>query len=277
MALSAAAVQAAQVGLIKIDGAIGPATASYISRAIDVAAAQSDECLIIQLEHPGRPARFRLGNRPEILRLQGADGGLCVAGAGAGGQRRRVHHHGGGRGGDGAAHAHRRGASGGTRAPARWRTPTDIMKTKIGERHRQPSRNPSPKNGIATWPGPRPSVLDSASITAEEALNKNVIDFIADDMPDLLKQLDGREVDGKTLNTANATVVEIPMNAWERILPIVPAAGGHVHPDADGDLRHHRRIEQSRRDLAGHRRRDCADSRALHVGHPAGQRHRTGR
>ncbi len=52
MALSAA-VQAAQVGLIKIDGAIGPATASYISRAIDVATAQGDECLIIQLDTPG--------------------------------------------------------------------------------------------------------------------------------------------------------------------------------------------------------------------------------
>jgi len=52
MALSAA-VQAAQVGLIKIDGAIGPATASYVSRAIDVATAQGDECLIIQLDTPG--------------------------------------------------------------------------------------------------------------------------------------------------------------------------------------------------------------------------------
>ena len=34
-------------------------------------------------------------------------------------------------------------------------------------------------------------------------------------MPDLLKQLDGREIGGKTLHTANATVVEIPMNPWE--------------------------------------------------------------
>ena len=34
-------------------------------------------------------------------------------------------------------------------------------------------------------------------------------------MPDLLKQLDGREVNGKPLNTAKATVVEIPMNLWE--------------------------------------------------------------
>jgi membrane-bound serine protease (ClpP class) len=53
MTLGAAAVQAAQVGLIRIDGAIGPATANYISRALDVSAAQNDECLIIQLDTPG--------------------------------------------------------------------------------------------------------------------------------------------------------------------------------------------------------------------------------
>src|SRR6516225_1883293 len=47
------ALNAAQVGLIKIDGAIGPATASYISRAIDVSTARGDECLIIQLDTPG--------------------------------------------------------------------------------------------------------------------------------------------------------------------------------------------------------------------------------
>src|SRR5580698_1364947 len=46
-------LQAAQVGLIHIDGPIGPATANYISRALDVAAAQNDECLVIQLNTPG--------------------------------------------------------------------------------------------------------------------------------------------------------------------------------------------------------------------------------
>ena len=51
--LLGATVHAAQVGLIKIDGAIGPATASYIARAIDVATAQNDECLVIQLDTPG--------------------------------------------------------------------------------------------------------------------------------------------------------------------------------------------------------------------------------
>ena len=47
------AVNAAQIGLIKINGAIGPAAASYIARAIDAATDQKDECLIIQLDTPG--------------------------------------------------------------------------------------------------------------------------------------------------------------------------------------------------------------------------------
>src|SRR5688572_21603084 len=46
-------VQAATVGLINIDGAIGPATASFIARAIEVSASRQDECLIIQLDTPG--------------------------------------------------------------------------------------------------------------------------------------------------------------------------------------------------------------------------------
>jgi len=53
LVFGAAALPAAQVGLIKIDGAIGPATANYIARALDLAADQNDECLIIELNTPG--------------------------------------------------------------------------------------------------------------------------------------------------------------------------------------------------------------------------------
>src|SRR5256886_1948484 len=48
-----AALGVEKVSFIKIDGAIGPATASYISRSIDEARTQNAQCLIIQLNTPG--------------------------------------------------------------------------------------------------------------------------------------------------------------------------------------------------------------------------------
>ena len=42
-----------KVCLIKINGAIGPATASYISRSIGEAQSQNAQCLIIELNTPG--------------------------------------------------------------------------------------------------------------------------------------------------------------------------------------------------------------------------------
>jgi membrane-bound serine protease (ClpP class) len=59
---------------------------------------------------------------------------------------------------------------------------------------------------------------ESASITAEKALELKVIEFIARDVPDLLSQLDGRALDGgRVLRTANAKVERIPMVARELV------------------------------------------------------------
>jgi membrane-bound serine protease (ClpP class) len=60
-------------------------------------------------------------------------------------------------------------------------------------------------------------VRDSASITAEKALELKVIEIIAADLPDLLKKLDGREVNGKRLQTAGAAIREVPRTGAERI------------------------------------------------------------
>src|SRR6266581_1285905 len=53
LAIAPEGFAAEKVSLINIDGAIGPATASYISRSIDEARAQNAQCLIIQLNTPG--------------------------------------------------------------------------------------------------------------------------------------------------------------------------------------------------------------------------------
>ena len=208
------AVNASQVGLIKIDGAIGPASASYIARAIDAATAQGDECLIIQLDTPGGLVdsasqiveKFYAAKIPTVVYVSPAPARAGSAGVfitmaadvAVMAPNTRI----------GAAHPVELGSSGEVEKT------DDVMKKKIENDTASFAQSIAEKrNRNVTWA--KSAVLDSASITAEEALDKNVIDFIADDLPDLLKQLDGREVNGKTLNTANAAVVEIPMNPFE--------------------------------------------------------------
>jgi membrane-bound serine protease (ClpP class) len=209
------AVNAAQVGLIKIDGAIGPATASYIARALDTAAAQNDECLIIQLDTPGGLVdsasqiveKFYASKIPTVVFVAPAPARAGSAGVfitmaadvAVMAPHTRI----------GAAHPVELGSGG------EEEKTDDVMKKKIENDTASFAKSIAEKrNRNVDWA--RSAVLESASITAEEALDKNVIDFIAENLPDLLKQLDGREFNGRALHTTDAKVAEIPMNAWEK-------------------------------------------------------------
>jgi membrane-bound serine protease (ClpP class) len=70
------------------------------------------------------------------------------------------------------------------------------------------------------------SMIDEAqAATAEEALAAGLTDFIADDVPDLLRQLEGRQVDvkGRTviLKTADAPVTELSVSLLEEVLGVL--------------------------------------------------------
>jgi membrane-bound serine protease (ClpP class) len=214
--LLGAAAPAAQVGLIKIDGAIGPAAASYVSRALDTAAAQDDACLVIQLDTPGclldsaseivqslydskvptvvyvAPAPARAGSAGVFITM--------AADLAAMAPHTRI----------GAAHPVELSTGGEVEKT------DDTMKLKIENdtaafaQSIAEKRHRNVKWAIA-------SVRDSASITSEEALQKNVVDLLATNLPDLLAQVDGREVNGKKLRTAGAGIVAIPMAPWEQL------------------------------------------------------------
>jgi membrane-bound serine protease (ClpP class) len=70
------------------------------------------------------------------------------------------------------------------------------------------------------------ATIESAkAVTADEALEAGLIDFIAADIPDLLRQLDGFEVEvngqGQTLRTNGLTLVEQSMNLLEAVLNLL--------------------------------------------------------
>ncbi|MDH7602012.1 MAG: nodulation protein NfeD [Armatimonadota bacterium] len=67
------------------------------------------------------------------------------------------------------------------------------------------------------------AVREASNLTSKEALEKKVIDLIAKDVSDLMRQLDGRRVkvaDGKVvvLKTKSAPIEDQPMSPWEKFL-----------------------------------------------------------
>ena len=67
------------------------------------------------------------------------------------------------------------------------------------------------------------AVRESVSLTSTEALDEGVIEFVAQDLDDLLDQLDGfTTVEKKvTIRTAGAHVERVPMSWWEGLLHVV--------------------------------------------------------
>ncbi len=69
------------------------------------------------------------------------------------------------------------------------------------------------------------SIRESVSITAKEALENNVIDVVADSVPDLLEKIDGKtiEKDGRSyvIHTKNAKIERVPTGTRFKILDVI--------------------------------------------------------
>jgi membrane-bound serine protease (ClpP class) len=69
------------------------------------------------------------------------------------------------------------------------------------------------------------SVTESFSVTESEAVKERIVDLIAPDVPDLLAQMDRRQVEltgiRVELHTANAQIVSLPMSKRQQFLAII--------------------------------------------------------
>jgi len=200
-----------QVDYITVKGAISPTTASYITRSLDLAQQHNAECLVIELDTPGG----LLNSTKEIVQqilasdipvvVYVAPEGASAASAGTFitlaahvavmAPTTNI----------GAAHPVQMG--GGQMDSVMQEKLVNYSESYIETIAKRRNRN-------IEWA--KSAVRKSISITAEEALQINVIDLIAANRRDLLEKLDGREIEGKTLHTQNAEITEIPMSLGER-------------------------------------------------------------
>jgi len=204
------------VTLITIDGTIGPTTFSYIKRGHQTAKERDDVALIIKMDTPGG----LLTTTQDIVQLMlASDLPIAVY----------VSPEGGAAGSAGtfitlAAHVAAMAPTTtiGAASPVQsgGAQMDSVMKKKIFNYSENFIESIAEKRGRnAEWAVS--AVRDGEALTETEALELNVIDLIAEDLDDLLTQMDGKVVEGDTLQTSNASVYELEQTLAERFFSIL--------------------------------------------------------
>lgn len=209
------------VFMIEVDGIINPATAKFITNSIDEATQQNAQCLIIQLDTPGGlmesmrliVKKILTSTVPIIVYVaprgaRAASAGVFITMAANIAVMAPSTH-------IGAAHpvSLGEGKENKTMSEKIINDTVSYIKTIAKSRGRN-----------VDWA--EKAVTKSVSITEEEAVKLNVVDFISPDIQDLLAKIDGKviKLEGgmtRTLHTKGAQPRSVQMSWRYRLLDII--------------------------------------------------------
>lgn len=212
--------------LLQVDGAISPAMADYVESGLTAAAQQHAELVILEMDTPGgldssmRSIIKAILASPVPVVTYVAPGGSRAASAGT--YILYASHI------AAMAPATNLGAAtpvelagGSSSTPA---VPKTVEDRKILNDALAYIRGLALQRGRnADWA--EQAVSNAASLTANEALKQHVIDLMADNIPELLVQLNGRSVSTEagtiSLNTTDITLREYPRNFRVKFLEVL--------------------------------------------------------
>ena len=205
--------------LAEVEGVINPLTARYLERALTQAQRRQAGLVVLQLDTPGglessmREMTQALLDSPLPVVVYVSPGGARATSAGlfltmaghVAAMAPATH--------IGAAH------------PVALGVEVDVvMREKMLSDAAALVRSIAAARGRnAAWP--EQAVRENLSLTAPEALAEGVIDLVAEDLDDLLRQMDGREVEvlghSVILRTAGAPLERLPMTWMERVVHVI--------------------------------------------------------
>src|SRR5689334_16593073 len=224
----ASGVFAAPVAVVPLDGAIGPASADFVRRAIEHAATDGTQLVVLRIDTPGgldsamREIIKSILASPVPVASFVAPSGARAASAGT-----FIMYA-----------SHIAAMAPGTNLGAA--SPVSIMgggsSDKEGKKGDDTMMHKAMNDAVAYIRGlaqlrkrnadwAEQAVRDAVSLPAEEALKKKVIDLIAPDVPALLRAIDGKTVEAagakRTLHVADVPATELVPDWRTRFLGII--------------------------------------------------------
>ena len=213
-----------QAIVMTADTAVTPAMVDYVERGIRIATQQGAEVLIIELNTPGGDLNLmnkivediRASKVPVVVyvspngAMAGSAGTLITLAAQASGMAQNT--------------------AIGSASPVD-QFGQDLSQTeqaKVKNMMEALARSLTERRGAGAVAIAQQTIETAKAVSAQEALQAGLIDFIATDVPDLLRQLDGFKVQmlsgERTLHTANLTVQRLPISILEQLLDLLTNA-----------------------------------------------------
>lgn len=210
-------VQAANqnVVVLTIEGVINPFTARYLERGLALAEEQSASLVVLTLDTPGgletsmremvqtmisSPVPIAVYVTPEGARASSAGLFLLMAG-------------------DVAAMAPATNVGAATPVAINGESDSTLNEKSISDAAAFIRSLAERNNRNVDWA--EAAVRESLSLTAYEALDQGVIDLVAEDLDDLLRQLDGATVGSVSLDLAGAGIDVEPMKWVEKFYHVI--------------------------------------------------------
>lgn len=209
------------VMVMRAEGALTPAMTQYLERGLTIAQRRGAELVILELNTPG--GSIDLMERM-VQEIRGSAVPVVVyveprgAMAGSAGTVITLAGH-------AAAMAPETAIGAASPVGSQGEDIGTTMETKVKEMLKADVRTLTARRGAKATAMAEDAIEKAKAYSSQEAVDANLVDFIASSREDLLNQLDGFLVEmpdgARTLNTAGAAVEEIPMTLVEQVLTLL--------------------------------------------------------